>query len=73
MNHREVDIENVKEQLRNMKNQMKKYNLHLIGIPERGYSRNLSEAIFEKVIAENYPELKDIYIFKLVHTGYLAE
>lgn len=52
---------------------MKKYNLHLIGIPERGYSRNLSEAVFEKVIAENYPELKDIYIFRLVHTEYLAE
>lgn len=58
MNHREIDIENIKEWLRNTENRMKKYYLHLIDILERGYGGNLWGAVFEKVMAKKYPELK---------------
>lgn len=58
MNHREIDIENIKQWLRNRENRMKKYYLYLIDIPERGYGGSLWEAIFEKLMAKNSPELK---------------
>lgn len=41
MNHREIDVEDIKEQLRNMEHRMKKYDIDLIDIPERDNRGNL--------------------------------
>lgn len=58
MNHKAIDIENIKEWLGNMEHRMKKYTVPLVDIPEGDNNRNLWEAIFEKMMVESYPELR---------------
>lgn len=58
MQHRETKrFKKYKGQLRDMEDGLKGSNIHPIAIPEQD-GGNGREAIFEEIIAENFPDLK---------------
>ena len=46
------------ERLREMQDNMKRNNIHIIGIPEGGEEEQGIENLFEKVMMENFPNLR---------------
>ena len=72
MNHKEIDIENIKEWLGNMEHRMKKYTVPVVDIPEGDNNKSLRGYIW-KDDGWELSRIEEIRVFRLVHTEYLAE
>jgi len=46
------------DSLRDLWDNIKRTNIHIIGVPEGGERKKLPEKIFEKIIAKNFPNMR---------------
>ena len=55
---REKQLKHPEERLRDINDSLRRKNLHIIGVPEGVKRARGPESIFERIIAENFPNLR---------------
>ena len=57
---KEKRIKRNEDNLRDLQDNIKRYNIRIIGVPEEEDKKKDHEKIFEEIIVENFPKMKEI-------------